>query len=57
MMHGRRGGIAVSHFLQLLVKVCPVQLCVLAGEVGGKGELGPKSLLVWTETRVQVAAR
>ena len=42
-----RVGVAVSHFLQLLVEFHPIQLFrLLAGEVGGKGELGPESLLV-----------
>ena len=46
MMHGRRVGIAVSHLLQLLLEVCPIQ-----------SELGPESLHVWTEARVQVWSR
>ena len=55
MMHGQRVGVVVSHFLQLLIEFHPVQLFrLLAGKVGGKCELSPECLLVWTETRVQV---
>ena len=49
IMHGLRVGLAVSHFLQLLIEVRQVQLLpLLAGKVGGKNELGPENLLVWS---------
>ena len=55
MMHSQRVGIAISHLLQLLVEVCPIQpLRLLVGKVGKKSELSSESLLVWTEVRVQV---
>ena len=48
MMHGQRVGVAISHFLQLLIEFHSVQLIrLLVGEVGRKCELGPKRLLVW----------
>ena len=43
MMHGWGVGVAVSHFLQLLVGFYPIQLLHLpAGKVGREGELGPE---------------